>query len=465
LRRNKNKRGRHLSTFKHSIFKYFGYIITIYAIGKGLILEINHGSRDPSFIHGMLLPWCICLLAALFYCYDFLLRVTPSVMIHPLMKNYGANAMQIGLLSAFYYYAYTPLQIPSGVIVDKYSPRFVLSCSALLCSLGTLIFGFVDSLSIAYIARAMMGIGSAFAFVGTLKLAAVWLPKNQFALFTGIATAIGTIGAIVTDTALSHMVFSFGWRNTIYYSGISGLILTVFLFLMIKDRPPWKKPAPPEYHSWKNIGSRTLLIFGNSRFWINGAIGAFLFLPISVFASLWGVDFIAIRYDIMSHTAATATSLVFVGAAISAPFIGWLSEHIHNRRTLIALGCISCFVFSYLLIYTTSFSLTGACILLFLIGMSTSPQVLVFAIAKDMSPPKTTGLSTAATNFMVTMGAALFQPLIGYLLDSNWGGKKTSIGTHLFSLQNYQYAFKSLLLLLILSSIFTLLLPKYTDNR
>ena len=97
-------------------------------------MKLNQG-KELSMLRDIIFPWTICLLAALFYCYDFLLRVTPSVMVHPLMAEYGVNATEIGLLSAFYYYAYTPLQLPSGAVTDKYNPRWVLSLSAPTCGL------------------------------------------------------------------------------------------------------------------------------------------------------------------------------------------------------------------------------------------------------------------------------------------------------------------------------------------
>ncbi len=414
-----------------------------------------------------LLGWTICLLAALFYAYDFLLRVMPSIMVHPLMHTFDANAAQIGVLSAFYYYAYTPLQLPAGIIVDKYSPRWVLSISALLCAFGALIFGSTDNLMVANLSRAMMGIGSAFAFVGALKLGAIWLPANRFALFAGLTTTLGTIGAIFADNILSFMVKDLGWRHTAFVSGIAGLLLAALMFAFIQNRQQERHKSlhTEEFHSWHHTFKRMLTLAKNKTIWLNGIVGACLFVPISVFASLWGVDFFARAYELSHTKAASAISLIFIGMAVASPLAGHLSETLNSRKIPLLIGNIGCLVSISCLIYLDHVPLFIGYSLLFLIGTFCSPQILVFAIAKDLSPPLTTGISTSLTNFIVTIGAALFQPLIGYALDLVWQGKKTALGTPYFSLHDYRVALSFLVGSLVFSLLLIVFLPKYTHPR
>lgn len=421
---------------------------------------VNDYERDPSFIKGMLIPWIICLLAALFYAYDFFLRVTPSVMIHPLMKAYGVGATQIGLISAFYYYAYTPLQIPTGIIIDRYSVRWTLTLSIILCVIGAVIFASFVNLPAAYAGRILMGIGSAFAFIGALKLAALWLPQKQFALFSGIATGLGTIGAVSADTILSRMVISFGWRYSVYITAIIGFVLAIFMVLIIRDKPHWVKSVPKSYQSWSFMMKRMLEILKNWHFWMNGIVGCFLFLPINVFASLWGVAFLIQSYHLPPADGATAASLIFIGTAVGSPIVGWISDTMKSRRLPLFVGIIVTLALRIILIYVNNLSEVTIYVLLFLIGLFVAPQVLVFAIAREISPPRTTGVATASTNFLVTVGAAIFQPLIGLLLDIQWKGTLTTTGVHLYSIQAYRYALLVLPAVLVISFILTFAIPK-----
>ena len=127
--------------------------------------------RTPA--KSVVLPWVICGLGALFYCYEYLLRISPSVMMSDLMQAYHINATVFGNLAAFYYYAYTPMQLPVGILMDRYGPRRLLTFACLACALGSYLFAHAFHIELAQIGRFMVGFGSAFAFVGVLKLATI----------------------------------------------------------------------------------------------------------------------------------------------------------------------------------------------------------------------------------------------------------------------------------------------------
>lgn len=416
--------------------------------------------RDTSLFRGIVIPWFICLLAALFYCYDFYLRVMPSVMIEPLEQQYQIGANIIGLISAFYYYSYTPMQIPAGIIIDKYSTRFVLTFSIGLCTAGTFIFAMFTNIPAAYVGRVFMGVGSAFAFIGALKLAALWLPKKHFAMFAGVTTALGTLGAIAADTILSRLVSGLGWQHATYITAFLGLILTVLILIFIKDKPRWVPEAPKSDTSWKIIWHRVWKLLKNWRFWINGIVGCFMFVPISVFASLWGVAFLTQSFNLSETAGSTAASLIFIGTMVGSPLIGWISDRIKKRRLPMFVGIVIAFGLSMLLIYVNNLSTTIVLLLLFTLGFFASPQILVFAIAREISPPRSTGIATATTNFIVTAGGAIFQPLIGYLLQVQWQGVTTAEGTPFYSLLNYRLSLLIIPATLLLSFFLTFLIPR-----
>lgn len=416
--------------------------------------------RDPSLLKGTIIPWFICLLAAIFYCYDFYLRVMPSVMIEPLEKQYQIGAGVIGLISAFYYYAYTPLQIPAGIIVDKYSTRLVLTASLALCTLGTFIFAIFTNVPAAYAGRILMGFGSAFAFVGALKLGALWLPKKYFALFIGLTASLGTLGAIFADVVLSRLVSHLGWRGATYITATIGAILTVMMLIFVRDKPKWVKKPPRSYTSWKVIWKRVGALFANWQFWMNSIVGCFLFVPISVFASLWGVAFLTQSFQLSETESSTVVSLIFIGMLIGSPLIGWISDLIKKRRLPIFIGTFMAFWVSLILIYVNQLSSWVVLLLLFLLGFFSSPQVLVFAIAREISPPRSTGISTATTNFIVTSGGAIFQPLIGYLLQAQWLGTMTPAGTPFYTIEDYRLSLLILPGVLLLAFLMTFFIPK-----
>src|SRR6476660_5353350 len=135
-----------------------------------MAIAVNNKDHFFKFI---LQPWFICTLGMLFYCYNYFLRVSPSVMQNDLMQSLHINAYQFGTLAAFYYYAYTPMQVPVGMIYDRYGVRVVQFFACITAVLGVSIFISADTLWTASVGRLLIGLGTAFAYIGVLKLASI----------------------------------------------------------------------------------------------------------------------------------------------------------------------------------------------------------------------------------------------------------------------------------------------------
>jgi len=414
----------------------------------------------PLIYNTTTMAWFLCLLAAIFYAYDFLLRIQPNILVKPLMKFYGTDALGIGTLYAAYYWIYTPLQIPAGLIVDRYNLRFVLSISALLCVIGAILFAEVKSYPIALVARIFMGTGSAFAFVGTLKLGARWLSARHFAAFSGLVTAFGTIGAIATNAILPLWVKDFGWQQTILLSGYIGIVITILLVAVIRSKPNTLDTVPHEFKSWGHAFRRLLFIIKQWRFWLNGIVGSLTFLPITVLAGLWGTTFLQKAYHMTPHHAAIADAIIFIGIAAGSPAIGWVSDRMKRRKMPMYFGTLITALLVLTLIYEHNLANITVYALLFFIGFFSGPQVLVFAISKEISPPRTTGTATACTNFLVSMGAFIFAPLIGHIMVELWDGTLTPLGVPVYSIDIMRKALLTLPIMSVLSFFLLLFVPE-----
>ncbi|MBS0287178.1 MAG: MFS transporter [Proteobacteria bacterium] len=176
-------------------------------------------------------------LAAIFYFYELMLLVSPSVMLDDLTHTFSTSAEQLGSLAACYYYAYAAMQIPVGLLMDRFGPRILLVIASAFCALGSVIFGFADTLFMAQIGRFVMGIGGSFAVVGCLKLASLWFPVNRFALLTGIMVAVGMMGGVFGQAPVAKLVMLVGWRQTALYGAIVGAILSVIIWFIVSDHP------------------------------------------------------------------------------------------------------------------------------------------------------------------------------------------------------------------------------------
>lgn len=127
-------------------------------------------------------PWLICGLGALYYCYEYFLRISPSVMTHELMREYHLTGAQVGNLSAYYYHAYVPMQLLVGLLMDRFGPRRLLTFACLLCALGTYLFAGGYQYGIAELGRFLVGFGFAFCFCRGFKVSHDLVAAESFCL-------------------------------------------------------------------------------------------------------------------------------------------------------------------------------------------------------------------------------------------------------------------------------------------
>src|SRR5687768_6752451 len=160
-------------------------------------------------------PWLIWGLGAAFFFAEYVARVAPSVMVPELMKSFNVDAMAIGSLSAFFSYAYVSMQIPVGILVDRYGPHRLLTVMCIVCGLGCFLFAAASNIISANLGRFLMGFGASFAFVGSLKLAVLWFPANRFGLLAGLTQAVGMVGAAIGQAPISLVVAHLGWQTTL----------------------------------------------------------------------------------------------------------------------------------------------------------------------------------------------------------------------------------------------------------
>ena len=184
-----------------------------------------------------LLAYAGWLVAAGFFFYAWVLRVAPSITVEPLMRDFAVGGAIVGNLSAVYFWAYAALQIPCGLFTDRWGPRRVLTVAILATGAGCAVMGLAPSIELAYAGRALIGFGAAFAFVGSMVIAALWLPARRFAFFSGVALAVGLAGGVVGQGPFAAAVAALGWRD--YMVALAGwaLIHALLAWLLIRDRP------------------------------------------------------------------------------------------------------------------------------------------------------------------------------------------------------------------------------------
>jgi MFS family permease len=359
----------------------------------------------------------MCVLGGIFYCYEYYLRVAPSVIQPELMTTFGISQAGLGTLIAYYYLAYVPLQIPVGLMMDYWGPRRVLTVACLLCAAGTFVFAGTESIWMAKAGRFMVGFGSAFAYVGVLKIANLWLPRKYFAMVAGLCTALGMFGAMSGGVLMAKFINITGWQQALYYSAILGLVLTVVLLAVIRDKSDREMTnLGRASHRGLTIWAELFEVIKTKQLWINGMIGCLTFLPLTAFAEFWAVSYLE-QLGLAKETAALGASMVFLGFAIGGPIWGRASDVFKSRRSPLMLGSVTSSAVALALIHLNITNIYVLFSLLFALGLLASAQILVFAVGEDNCRPGMSATTVSFTNFVVMLGGMALQPLVGIVLD------------------------------------------------
>lgn len=401
--------------------------------------------------------WLVCALGALFYCYEFYLRIAPSIIKDQLEGFYHIQAGGFGNLVAYYAYAYAPMQLFVGLLMDRFGPRRLLTLACGCCGLGSFLFGWGGPLLLAETGRFLIGFGSAFAFVGALKLATIWLPQRYFAFVSGAVTCLGMVGAIIGDSTLARLVAHVGWQNAMFIAGGCGVTLAILMFLIIRDYRDKRSQASNIQQPSTNF-KQLLLEVGNAfkhwQLWIVGLMGLCLYLPLSVFASAWGPSFIHRAYAISRQQASEVNAMIFLGWAVGGPLVGVISEYCRCRKLMLFTGSIIAATLGGLFLYG-HLPLSVVYPVLFFFGVFNSVEVLVFAVAQSSFPSKISGTVIAIANMFVMVSGMIFQPVTGKILDVLGHGIQSG-GHTIYPADDYRVALSVMIIGLVISAILSL---------
>lgn len=402
--------------------------------------------------------FAIVIVAGLFYYFEFILRVAPSVMILPMTREFALSSGTFGTLAGAYYLAYTPAQLLVGLLIDRFGPRLLLILSSTLCFVGTFLFGMSSDFWILYLGRFLVGLGSAFAFVGSLKLVTLWFPQKWFATAAGIISGIGMVGGITATLILAPMVDNLGWRQANIITGWVGVIILLLIFFVVFE----KKQSDKKVDSERNFrllfcSLRTIIVKRNIL--IAGLIGAILYLSLSAFGELWGIPFLMEKYQISNLEASGAIAYLFTGWIVGGILLSWLSDFLENRKLILQIALLSSLIIFLMILYPLTQDKAILKLLLLLYGIASSGELLVFAVARDETALNVAGTATSVINMIVMLGGVCFQPVIGLLAGLvNKPGSETSatISTN---------HFQSALLVIPMALIIGLVLTRFFQNK
>jgi len=386
-----------------------------------------HGPRaaQADLVRLRRLRWTSFALISAAYVLSFFHRIAPNAIAGELRASFHASGAELGALAGSYFWLYTPMQVPTGVLVDAFGPRRIVALGGVAAGLGSILFGRADTLVAANLGRALVGLGVSVTFVSLLKLVTSWFREAEFGTISGLVMVIGNLGAMASATPLAWAVGVTSWRNVFVAVGLSSLAGAAFTWLLVRDRPAdaglpsirelegRAEHAPHGGRWWEGL----VVVLRNPATWpgffVNlGLAGAYV-----SFAGLWAGPYLMTVHGMTRTRASAHTFVMLVAFALSSFAVGRISDRLGRRRApALALGLVHviCWV---PLVAGTPLASSASLLLFAVMGGSAPAFTLSWASVKEVNPPALAGTAMAVVNTGVFLGPTIYQPLVGWVLD------------------------------------------------
>lgn len=286
--------------------------------------------------------WGIWLIASLFYAYQYILRVMPNIMLDNFIQQFHIDSAVFGQFSGVYYIGYSLMHLPIGIMLDRFGPRKVMTGCILLTVLGLLPIIFAEHWVYPMIGRALIGMGSSAAILGTFKIIRMGFKEEHFTRMLSFAVTIGLIGAIYGGGPVSFLCTVLGYKVVVELFAIFGILLAAFTYFVI---PEIDKPT-----STSSVISDVKKVITNRQIIALCLLSGLMVGPLEGFADVWGSAFIKEVYGYNRSLASYLPSMIFIGMCFGAPVLSYIAEKTRNYLgVIIGAGLLMMVIFMALI--------------------------------------------------------------------------------------------------------------------
>lgn len=389
--------------------------------------------------------WTTYGLLVVSYMLVFFHRMAPGAVAAELMQTFQTTGVALGSLAATYYYVYTAMQIPSGLLADTLGPRVSVTVGSAVAGAGSIMFGLAPDFTTATVGRFLVGLGVSVVFVGLMRSNTAWFSERYYGRISGLTLLLGNLGSIMAAAPLAVIVGIFTWRQVFVVIGIFSLFMAAVTWLMVRNKPEDKGfpsvremeglPAhEPHNQHWFRA---QMTVFRNRAawpgFWVNFGITGNLFSLVG----LWGIPLMQDQFALEKTAASSYTTVSLVSFAVGCMVMGWISDHLKLRKPVIMGACILSMA-TWLAFILAPWGPGASGYLLFgLLGFVAGGFVVTYAAAKEVCRPSSAGMAIALVNTGLFLGAAILQPAFGWVLDQTWDGRMMD-GLRIYSATDYQ---------------------------
>ncbi|WP_409366985.1 MFS transporter [Lysinibacillus sp. 38-6] len=348
-------------------------------------------------------------------------RTAPGLITDQLMRDFHVTAATIGLLTSIQFFVYTSLQIPMGVLADRYGPNFFLIVGATLTGLGTVIYSFGTHEYVLFFSRILTGVGDATIWVNMVLILAQWFHRKEFVRLIGLAGMTGSLGFLLATVPFSEWIDLLGWRMAFLSAGLLLCLCGLALYVVLEKKPKTLFVAEQVAEITNEREKTSMLlrrIFSNRQAWALffchfGVVGGYV-----GFISSWAVPYGMTMYEMTRSGASQLIMIGLIGALIGAPLASWVSSRLETiKRPYVVIHIIVLLGWCSFLLCNGQPSFFLLMLLFFIIGFGYGASALTFAAVRQAFPLNEAGVVSGFANTGGFLSAVLLPIIFGYLLD------------------------------------------------
>ncbi|MBM7515168.1 MFS transporter [Nocardioides nitrophenolicus] len=333
-------------------------------------------------------------------------------------ERFDISASQLASFTVLQLLVYASMQIPVGLLVDRFGSRTVLTVAVAVVSTGQLAFAFADSYPLALGARVLVGAGDAMTFICVLRLVSSWFPRHRVPLISQLTGNLGQLGALAAAAPMTWALGHLGWTRAYLGGALAGLVVLVVLRLLLHDTPtePHLRGVPMSARalgaslasSWAQPGTRLGL-------WVHFSTP----FSTTVMGLLWGYPFLVTAERVSPGTASALLSLLVATSVAYGPLLGWLvGRHPWHRSTtaLIIVAALAG-VWGLVLLWPGDAPLPLLVLLIVVVGAGGPGSMIGFDVARTSNPDRRTASASGIVNVGGFTAGLLAVLAVGTVLD------------------------------------------------
>ena len=377
--------------------------------------------------------WAIFAVLTVGYFFVYFHRISVSVVGQDIVADVGGS---IGFLSSVYYWTYTAMQIPSGVMADRFGARTASTVFLLIASIGSLVTCVGTEFWMIVLGKVMIAAGMAVVYVPLMKLVSVWFPKSDFAVLSGVVIAVGNVGAIAATGPLELMAQALGWREVFLVLGVITLVLAVLCATVIRNHPKDRRLPSVEAVELSEHGTAVvessaaripvmkglrIVLSGGRKFWTCALAYFLVYGSIMTFQGTWAVTYFNNVYDFVLSASWMVTALG-VGKILSTLAIGGMTSRgiIRSKRKAMIYGT-SVFTVLWAVIFVFAGDIDSYWFwfaVSFAFGFFGGFMTLSFTQVKEWYPIAISGTAVSGTNIFLFLGASVCTTISGAIIGT-----------------------------------------------